>query len=139
MSDSITYIHLRPGTDPCDIEKKPSKFVVAVEAEVTYEWQKLVSEWMVESGCLYMMAWGRECSSWDDSVDWANIEKFGDGPIPDDQFVLTTWHDHEPLTEVFWYAKSVAKHQNAALLRTVILHISSAARQSDLIRLLESA
>jgi hypothetical protein len=43
-----------------------------------------------------MMAWGRECSSWDDSVDWANIDKFGDSPIPDDECVVTTWHEDEP-------------------------------------------
>ncbi|WP_426176852.1 DUF7684 family protein [Massilia sp. TWR1-2-2] len=94
---------------------------------------------MVSSGCLYMMAWGRECSSWDDSVDWANIDKFGDSPIPDDEFVVTTWHEDEPLKEVFWFSKTLAVHSSVDIVQTVVLDISVTSREHELLSLYESA
>jgi hypothetical protein len=112
---------------------------VVIEVEVSYEWQKLVSDWIVASGCVYMMAWGRECSSWDDSVDWANIDKFGDSPIPEDEFVVTTWFDDEPLEEVFLYSKTLAEHSSINIVRTIILEISAASRKDELLSLYESA
>ena len=100
-----------------------------IEAVVTYAWQKLVSDWIVESGCLYMMAWGSECSTWDDSVDWANIDRFGAGPIP----------ENEPLSEVFWFAKTLAQHPSVDLVQTVILHISAVSKKDELLSLYAAA
>ena len=51
------------------------------------------------------MAWGLDCSLWHDSVDSANIEKFIPNDIPDDQFVMTTWHKGDSLEEVLRFAK----------------------------------
>ena len=66
------YIHLLPDGPLPDLKGSAFRTVVVVEAEVTSEWREKVSAWLVESGCLYMMAWGRDCSLWDDSVDYAN-------------------------------------------------------------------
>ena len=84
--------------------------MVILEGDYGADWQDEVSRWLVDSGCLYMMAWGPRCSSWDDSVDWANIGSFGDEEIPDAAFVMTTWHDDEPLDEVFWFAGILRSH-----------------------------
>ena len=86
-----------------------------------------------------MMAWGVECSSWDDSVDHANLEKFGFAEIPDDHFVMTTWHDREPVTEVFWFAKHNAYHPTKMLERTAILHIADRENEHELLRLFAEA
>ena len=75
----------------------PFRAVVAIEETVTQEWQSEVSRWLVESGCLYLMAWGNNCSSWDTSVDIANLEAFDYEDIPEVNFVMTTWHEDEPL------------------------------------------
>ncbi|HEX9145535.1 MAG TPA: hypothetical protein VGA09_14775, partial [Candidatus Binatia bacterium] len=88
MTNEITYIHLDPESTLPEITKEPTRVVVIVEAKVSPEWQSLVSDWIVRIGGLYMMAWGRDCSTWDDSVDWANIDKYGDVPIPEDAFVV---------------------------------------------------
>jgi hypothetical protein len=72
-----------------------------------------------------MMAWGLECSSWDDSVDISNLKLFDYGEIPDDQFVMTTWHTDEPLSEVFWYSKNTALHPTIEIERTLLVHIAS--------------
>jgi hypothetical protein len=95
-----------------------------VEKSVSPEWQEQVSDWLVKSGCKYMMAWGKKCSSWDDSVDLAILKKFNYGDIPDDNFVMTTWHEDEPLKEVFWYAKNNAVHHTIEVENTLLLHIS---------------
>lgn len=99
---TINYLQLQPGAEPPDISAlKPFRTVVVIE-ESSSEWQSLVSAWLVKSGCLYMMAWGKDCSGWDDSDDFANLEEFDSGDGPEDKFVMTTWHENEPLKEVFW-------------------------------------
>jgi len=139
FNSTTTYIHLAPDSIPPALTAVPSKFVVVVEAEVSGEWQQRVSDWIVASGCLYMMAWGRACSTWDDSVDWANIDQWGAGPIPESELVVTTWHDDEPLEEVFCFAKSVAQHACIDLVDTIILDISTASRRGELLGLYEAA
>ena len=139
MSDSVEYLHLEPGAVPSSIGVRPFKAVVAVEANVTPQWQALVSDWLVQSGCLYMMAWGKDCSSWDDSVDLSNAKPFGSADIPEDQFVMTTWHSDEPLTEVFWFSKHSASHPTIELDRTLLLHISSEGREQEFLRSYDEA
>lgn len=92
-----------------------------------------MSKWLVDADCLYMMAWGHECSLWDDAVDLANIDKFGLGEIPDRHFVMTTWHDRESLKEVFWFAKNSAfvADSSIEIAETLILHISRIEREQE--------
>lgn len=127
----MIYLRLEPGSMVPKITYGPARMVVVVEEDVSDEWQARVSDWIVRSGCLYMMAWGMNCSSWDDSVDWANIDQFGSESIPEATFVVTTWHDDEPLTEVFWYSKNCALHSVVNLERTIILHISKQERSDE--------
>ena len=120
------YVQLQDGKPLPDIgDLKPFKAIVVIEDHPSLEWQHRTSEWLVDSGCLYMMAWGDDCGSWDESVDWANLEIFDFGDIPDEEFVMTTWHENEPLQEVFWYAKEVAHHPTVKLDNILILHIGA--------------
>ena len=105
------YLHLKPGVAPPRLEGvAPFKAVVVVDSEVTPEWQAQVSDWLVRSGCRWMMAWGRKCGDWDTSVDLANLAMFDYGEIPDDDFVVTTWHENESLQETFWFSEQCAMH-----------------------------
>lgn len=61
---------------------KPFKAVVIIETSVSQKRQNEVSDWLVRSGCRYMLAWGPGCGSWDDPVDMANLERFGFGDVP---------------------------------------------------------
>lgn len=134
MSNSVTYLHLRPDDRLPDTSTPiSSRMVVVVEAEVSPQWQVLVSDWIVKSGCLYMMAWGKDCSSWDDSVDMANIEAFDFCDIPEDKFIMTTWHEDDSLAEFFWYAKNNAFHSFVEIEHTVLLHISAESREHELL------
>ena len=134
MSPPVTYLHLKPEAALPEISRAvPARMVVVIEAEVSAEWQSIVSDWIIGSGCLYMMAWGVDCSSWDDSVDIANLEKFEFGEIPENHFVMTTWHTDEPLAEVFWFSKNNAFHPTVEFQHTVLLHISAESKERELL------
>ncbi len=137
MTESIAhYVRIAPDEPLPDISAlAPFKAVVVIEADYTPEWQETVSRWLVESGCRYMMAWGPNCSSWDNSVDHADIAA---GGLEDDtKFVLTTWHDDESLESVFWFSRFCAEYSYAdvALPNAVILHLSEKDRRSELLEL----
>lgn len=137
--NSVHYVHLaNGGVTPALPFGGAFKAVVVVEDDVDFAWQDTVSEWLVRSGCRYMMAWGRKCSEWDDSVDHADRVVFGDG-MPDDNFVMTTWHDEEPLDEVFWFSEFAAMHPSVELPHTLILHIAPSAGEVAMLQKFQDA
>lgn len=133
MESEPRYIHLLPGSDLPDVPHRPTRALLVLDQLVDPEWQDLVSRWLIGMGCLYMLAWGERCSSWDDSVDIANLEAFGYGDIPQDFEVLTTWHADEPLAECMCFAKNWATHFSVEIERTVIVHIGLQAREAELL------
>ena len=48
---------------------------------------------LVREGCRYAVCIGHNCSTWDDSVDYANMEV--DPGLTDSKFVMTTWHEND--------------------------------------------
>lgn len=129
---AIKYLQLKPGSELPDVsDLRPFRTIVVIDEEVTPAWQAKVSVWLVESGCLYVVAWGKECSAWDDAVDMANMRAFDYSGIPDDRFVMTTWHDKEPLIDVFWFSKHHALHSTVELAHTLVLHVSSQNREQE--------
>jgi hypothetical protein len=107
--------------------------LVIIRDEVTPDWQWAVSKWLVESGCLNMAAWGIECSSWDDSVDFANLEEFSYGDIPEDRFVMTSWHEHDTLDEVIEFVKHSPVHPMIVLTEALIIDISREDHEAEVI------
>ncbi len=120
------YVAIKNGEEPPEIlVDKPYLCLVLVSEAVEIDWQYKISEWLVKSGCLFMMAWGLECSSWDDSVDEENLREFGWGDIPDDRFVMTSWHENEPLEEVVSFAKVCRQLSDIELPGFLILDIGA--------------
>ena len=134
----VEYVHLPAGSDLPNITRQPRRTIILVEQECEVGWQERVSDWIVESGCLYMMAWGRDCTSWDDSVDYAMHRKAGYADVSDDNFVVTTWHDGEPLHEVFFFARMCAFHPEIALPTLTIVDIRAEARKVAVLALHEA-
>lgn len=138
--NSVKYLHLRPaGSLPALEGLRVFRAVVIIEADVPQLWQWEVSRWLVASGCRYMHAWGKECGSWSEAVDEASLEAVDYEDMPEDQIVLTTSHDDEELSDVFWFSKSRARHSFHDLRETLILHISEEERREELEELYESA
>jgi hypothetical protein len=131
--ETVTYLHLPAECSLPPLLVKPFKAVVIVEDNVSDRWRAAVSDWLVSNGCLYMVAWGNECSLWDDSVDLANLAAFDYEDVPDDDFVMTTWHEKEPLSEALWFAAHVAIHPTMDLNHTLILHIVKESRALEML------
>ena len=128
----VKYLQIQPDSTLPNISSlKPFRAVVIIEESVTPEWQSKVSDWLVKSGCLYMMAWGNNSSTWDDSVDHANIELFNYEEIPLDQFVMTTWHEKESLKEVFYFSKHSASHSIVKISNTLLLHVAKHGKEQE--------
>lgn len=131
---NVEYLHLNPLSSIVDFApQKPFAAVVIISTTVTSEWREQISKWLVDEGCLCMMAWGDECSLWDDSVDIYNLEANGWNDIPDDKSVVTTWHENEPLSDVFWNASQSNFHPPKTQLEyLLILDIADTAREEKI-------
>jgi hypothetical protein len=122
------YRHVHPdGVLPTLVAHAPFRAVIVADVPVTPAQQNRVSDWLVAEGCLYAMAWGVAASSWDDAIDWANIARSNGTDVPDNAFVLTTWHDDETLSEVFDFAIRCASHPTEALDELIVVHVAVAA------------
>lgn len=129
----LQYVRLLPdGILPDISEVPPFKAILVIEDAVSELWQWEVSRWLVDSKCRYVMAWGENCASWEEAVDEAGLEAFDYEDIPEDRLIITTQHEDEELSEVFWFAKHCASHSTHELRDTVILHISSVDKQRDM-------
>lgn len=132
QTESVKYLHLPPDAGLPELAGMHRfKAILAIEAEVSQTWQWDVSRWLVSSGCRYMLAWGKECGSWGESVEEANLERFNYEDIPENEVVMTTWHEDEDLEEVFWFAKNRAKHPVLDLSETLIIHISDVEKRKE--------
>lgn len=139
MTSVPAYVLLASETEPPEISAfNPFRAVVIIERPVSAAWQARISDWLVRSGCLYMMAWGDNCSAWDDSVDVANLEHFDYGDIPADRDVMTTWHTEDSLDEVFSFAKHLASHPIIDLPQIVLIHISTVCKELEFLQAYDS-
>lgn len=130
---SPSYLYLPPSTRPPEREPQPYRAVIVSELETAQEWRNEVSEWLVTSGCLYVVTWGVQCEAWHHTVDWAVLERFEFGVVPDEHFIMTTCHDKEPLSEAFWFAGQCALHPTIDLQETLLIDIAPAPRETDLL------
>lgn len=133
----LDYILLKSGEALPTIDaSQPFMAVVCIEMDdVSVAWRSEVSAWLVDNGCRYAIAWGPSCSLWDDAIDEANLAAFDYAEIPEDNFVMTTWHEDEELSDVFWFAKNAARHPSIELNRRVLIHISEMNRETELLRM----
>ena len=136
--ETIEYVHVPPESTLPSLPKRACRIVVVLDQKVSETWQAAVSQWIVDLGCLYMMAWGPSCSSWDDSVDDAVISEFPNTDTPDDRFIMTTWHEEDTLEEVFGFCHFAAFHPTIDLASVVILHIAQEDRRDFMIKSYEA-
>ena len=128
------YLHIHPRLPLPELAAQPFRAVLIAEQPVSEDWRNQVAAWLVKTGCLYASTWGIDCEAWHDSVDWANIDAFDFGDIPDQNFVMTTWHTDAPLSEVFWFAENCATHPTVELCETVVIHVAEEAQASRILQ-----
>lgn len=131
---SPVYVNLKPGEVLPELRNSdPFKAVLVIEADAPATWRAATAEWLVRSGCRYMSAWGQNSKAWHDCVDDANLHAFDYAEIPDDDFVMTTWHAQEPLEDVFWFLGQSAAHPTLSLEETYIIHVALNERSAELL------
>lgn len=133
MPISHSYLRLAENGALPDLPKL-GQLGVAIVADiaVSNSRQNEIADWLYSSGCRYMAAWGIDCSIWDDALDWAQIAVWPDG-APDDQFIMTTWHDKDTMEQALWFIGTVACTYDDQLLgHILILHIGDCDRQNEL-------
>ncbi|WP_299774942.1 hypothetical protein [uncultured Tateyamaria sp.] len=123
----LHYLHVPTDTPVIfPLELDVFRCLLILDRTVSDEFQWELSKQLVAEGCLYAMAWGENCSSWDDSIDDANILEFVDHQIPAKRYVMTTWHPNETLEEALRYAKydSTLSYDDRRLEQLLILDFS---------------
>lgn len=73
--------------------------LAVLDESITTEDRSRVSDQLVRQGCRYAVCWGHACTLWDDSIDWSFLE-LHDYEVPDERFVMTTWHENDSIEEV---------------------------------------
>ena len=74
----------------------------AADDRISEQEQADISAALVAQGCRYAVCAGHQCSSWDDSIDFAYAEH-NDWQCNDENFVMTTWHDDESLEDIVFF------------------------------------
>lgn len=121
---------------PTDMKK--FKCLILIEREVSREFQWEVSKALVEAGCLFSLAWGIDCTSWDDSVDCAFLEHYDYGEYPEDKFVMTTWHENQTLEETVEFAKTCTDYSEVTLDEILVLDFGTQERAGLIKKLYEN-
>ena len=89
---------------PYSLDRSPfdgAEFVVLIinnDPAISPDDQYALSLALVRAGCRYAVCIGHNCSTWDDSVDFANMEV--DHELTDSKFVMTTWHENDTPDEI---------------------------------------
>jgi hypothetical protein len=133
QNHAIRYLHLGPDDALPVLEGlRQFKAIIVVEADVheTMMWD--VSRWLIEAGCAYALAWGKDSEAWREALEDASLEAVNYEEVADPQRVLTTSHEDEDLDEVFWFAQHRATHPAHELNDTLLLHIADAPRREEL-------
>ena len=109
--------------------------VCVADATVTSDERARVSAEIVTAKCRYAVCWGYDCSSWDTAIDCAYIETDENFSPPDETFVMTTWHDGEPIEDAidFWWMNTWFDDYESIKLAILIIE-----EQADLLTKLQA-
>ncbi len=76
------------------------------EEQITPEEQERLSDEIVAAGCRYAVCAGHLCSSWDDSIDMADLRR-NNMETNEKTFVMTSWHEDEPVEDIVFHFLNV--------------------------------
>ena len=109
--------------------------VCVADATVTSDERARVSAEIIAAKCRYAVCWGYDCSSWDTAIDCAYIETDENFSPPDETFVMTTWHDDEPIEDAidFWWMNTWFDNYESIKLAILII-----GEQADLLTKLQA-
>ncbi len=119
----IAYLELAANQDILyDLPKHPYIAILAIyNNSITPDWQNQCADWIVNSKyCYQAMAWGYECSSWDDALDFSYLESCNYF-VNDDYDFMTTWHQNQKLEDVIEFAEFCVRFPNKSTAPHIVL------------------
>lgn len=133
LAPTTHYLQLPPHAPLPDLTHlAPFMAIVVIDDDSDEMWRWDVARWLVTSGCRVLLAWGKECESWQEAVDDAALEAANYDDVEPEQAVIATAHGDDDLDELFWYARHRASHPALRLSTTVILHVAMLGRPDEL-------
>lgn len=130
----MRYLHLAT-TDPVPqwSGDRPFKAIVLVTQDVPDAHRLAICRKLVNAGCRYLMIHGEHCRAWDEFAHQVTeSQENASTRIPDEQIVMTTWHERESLADVLWFAKHTAMHPCFTLDDLWVLDLSPTERERQL-------
>ena len=139
MQDMKYYQVNENSTLPDLAHLAPFKAVLALEINCSDKLQNEIADWLVTSGCRYIMICGEGHEAWKDAIRKANLAQFDIDDMQSKDFVMVTPHVGEKLRNVFWHAKKVARHPDVAMNQVVTIHLSDQNRAAEYLTMYEKA
>ena len=85
--------------------------------------QNNISDDLIAANCRYAVCAGYDCSSSDDSIDWAYISTDENYDPPDETMVMTTWHDDETVNDIMFFGLNNTNFDDHDFKRYLVLFI----------------
>ena len=103
--------------------------VISTRSITKVQRERIASD-VVASRCQYALTYGNECQMWHDAIDMAGIDAGG----PESRFLMTTWHDDEPIEDVIDYLWWNTSYDYFEAERLAIVQIGPDAKLETAIR-----
>jgi hypothetical protein len=104
------------------MEKEFVALIYAADENISDEERDALSGQIVASGCRYAVCAGHRGSSWDESIDMADILRSG-VEVRDENLVMTTWHDDESLEDIVFFFLNNTGFDDFTAERFVVLFV----------------
>lgn len=121
-----------PDDYACPATGEYALLLVVGDAELSPTEQSLLSERFVRSGCRYAVCFGPTSSTWDDAIDMVGVMDEAEGRPS--RFVMTTWHDHEPLEDTVDFFARCASFEGWSTEEYVVVVLGGAETDVSVVR-----
>ncbi len=121
MNRQISIVVLPDDADSLSspFEDDYAFLLVIASPFVTVGQRDRITSDIVSSRCQYALTFGHDCEAWHDAIDWTCV---GDG-AGGERFLMTTWHDDEPIEDVvdfLWWNTSYGEFASERLAVAII-------------------
>jgi hypothetical protein len=105
----------------------PYLAVLWISEGVTDQWQQKISEWLIDTGCLYMLVWqgGVGGHDWIDSLNESGKKAVAVRNVAELHSVVSACYEYVALREVLNFAEREAVHPTAGRLPPILLMVKN--------------
>jgi hypothetical protein len=104
------------------------------DQHVTDDERHTLSAALVKTGCRYACCIGFDCSQWDTSIDIAYLETDKDYDPSEERFVMTTWHEDEPMEDTVNFFLNCTQFDDYVFSKRIIMFIGQNEEKKQEIR-----